>query len=136
MFANSSMPGVDFGMPDVCITPIPSPAGPIPTPIPYPNLTVRTMALPPTASMKHLITFMPTHHIGTTVPMSMGDNVGVIGGVASGMMMGPARNLRSSMKVITGGMPATRWLDNTLQNSTNAPGMTLVPGQFKVLYLT
>ncbi len=58
-------------------------------------------------------------------------------GVASGMIMGPARHTRCSMKVITGGTPATRMLDNTLQNSTNVPtGMTLVPGQFKVLYLS
>ncbi len=136
MFANSSMPGVDFAMPDVCLTPIPTPVGPVPAPIPYPNMTVRAMALPPTSSMKHLIMFMPSHHIGTTVPTSMGDTTGVMGGVASGIMMGPARNLRGSMKVITGGMPATRWLDNTLQNSTNAPGMTLVPGQFKIMYLS
>jgi Toxin PAAR-like domain len=134
MLANCSMPGVDFAFPDVCLTPVPP--SPAPIPIPYPNLTVRAMALPPTASMKHLIMFMPSHHMGTTVPLSMGDNTGVLGGVASAMMMGPARNLRCSVKVITGGMPATRWLDNTLQNNTNAPGLTLVPGQFKVLYLT
>jgi len=59
MFANSSMPGVDFAMPDVCLTPIPTPVGPVPAPIPYPNMTVRAMALPPTSSMKHLIMFMP-----------------------------------------------------------------------------
>ncbi len=58
-------------------------------------------------------------------------------GVASGMVMGPARNTRCSMKVITGGTPATRMLDNSLQNSTNVPsGMTLVPGQFKVILLS
>ena len=40
------------------------------------------------------------------------------------------------MKIITGGMPATRMLDNTMQNLTNASGMTVVPCQFKVLYLS
>lgn len=135
MFANCSMPGMDMGMPDVCMTP--SPALGVPVPVPYPNIAMRVMAIPPTASMKHLIMFMPSHHIGTTIPTSVGDTTGVAMGVASGTIMGPARNLRCSTKVITGGMPATRMLDNGLQNSTNVPsGMTLVPGQFKVLYLT
>jgi hypothetical protein len=95
------------------------------------------MALPPTTSMKHLISMMPAHNIGTTIPTSMGDTTGVAGGVASGLIMGPARNTKCSVKVFTGGMPATRWLDNTLQNSTNVPGgMTLVPGQFKVMIMS
>lgn len=134
MFANCSMPGMDFAFPDVCRTPAPPPV--VMVPIPYPNMAVKTMAIPPTASMKHLITFMPSHHIGTTVPTSMGDNTGALGGMASQIMMGPARNIKCSTKVITGGMPATRWLDNTMQNLTNASGMTLAPGQFKVLYMT
>ena len=133
MFANCSMPGMDFAFPDTCLTPAP-PAPPIP--IPYPNMGMKAMAIPSTASMKHLIMFMPSHNVGTTTPTSNGDNAGAAGGVASGMMMGPVRNTKCSAKVITGGMPATRVLDSTIQNSTNAPGMTLVPGQFKVLYLS
>ena len=132
MFANCSMPGMDIAFPDVCKTPV----GPAIVPIPYPNISMKAMALPPTASMKHLIMFMPSHHVGTTVPTTMGDNAGVLGGVASQIMMGPSRNTKSSMKVITGGMPATRMLDTTMQNLTNTSGMTLVPGQFKVLYLS
>ncbi|MGM0417353.1 MAG: DUF4150 domain-containing protein [Thermodesulfobacteriota bacterium] len=134
MFANCSMPGMDIAFPDVCRTPAPPPVGMLP--IPYPNIAVKATALPPTASMKHLISFMPSHHIGTTIPVSMGDNAGVLGGMASQLMMGPARNTRCSTKVITGGMPATRMLDTTMQNLTNATGCTLVPGQFKVLYLS
>ncbi|MBC8440583.1 MAG: DUF4150 domain-containing protein [Deltaproteobacteria bacterium] len=134
MFANCSMPGMDIAFPDVCKTPAPPPV--VTVPIPYPNMAVKVMAIPPTASMKHLIMFMPAHHIGTTVPTSMGDNTGALGGVASQIMMGPARNIRCSMKIITGGLPATRMLDNTMQNLTNTSGMTLIPGQFKVLYLT
>ncbi len=133
MFANCSMPGMDFGMPDVCLTP----AGPAVVPVPYPNFSQRPMAIPPTASMKHLLMCMPSHNLATTIPTSMGDNAGVMLGVASGMVMGPVRNTKGSMKVITGGTPATRMLDTTMQNLTNVPaGMTLVPGQFKVLYLS
>ncbi len=134
MFANCSLSGMDFAMPDVCLTPAP-PAPPIP--IPYPNTAQLPMAVPPTASLKHLISMMPAHNMGTTIPMSMGDNAGVAGGVMSGMMMGPARNTLGSTKVFSGGMPQTKWLSTAMQNSTNCPGgMTLVPSQFKVLIMS
>ncbi|MFP4572352.1 MAG: DUF4150 domain-containing protein [Desulfobacterales bacterium] len=133
MFANCSMGGMHFGFPDVCLTP--TPAGPVP--IPYPNMAMHAMALPPTTCVKHLISFMPSHNLATTIPTSLGDNSGVAGGVASGLFMGPGRNTKGSMKVIVGGTPATRMLDTALQNSTNVPaGMTLVPDQFKMLYLS
>jgi hypothetical protein len=132
MLAKCSLGGMDFGMPDVCLTPAP-PAPPIP--IPYPNIAVPMMALPPTTNMKHFITFMPAHHMGTTIPMTNGDNVGVAMGVASGTVMGPGRNLMGSTRVFTGGMPSTKWLSPSLGNSTNAPGMSLVPSQFKIFIL-
>jgi hypothetical protein len=138
MFANCSLNGMNMAMPDVCLTPVPSPAGPVPTPIPYPNTAQLMMALPPTANMKHLISMMPAHNIGTTIPTSMGDNAGTMpGGVASGIFMGPARHIKCSTKVFTGGMPSTRMLDTTIQNLTNAPGgCTLAPSQTKVLILS
>lgn len=133
MFANCSLAGMQFGFPDVCLTP--TPAGPVP--IPYPNMAMLPMALPPTTSLKHLISMLPAHNMGTTVPMSNGDNAGVAGGVASGIMMGPARNTMGSMKVFTGGLPATKWLSPTLQNMTNCPGgMTLAPSQCKVMIMS
>ncbi|NRB81339.1 MAG: DUF4150 domain-containing protein [Saccharospirillaceae bacterium] len=136
MFANCQLGGMDIGFPDVCLTPIPTPAGPVPTPIPYPNMATRAMALPPTANLRHFISFMPAHNMATTIPMTAGDNAGCMpGGVASGMMMGPGRNLIGSVKVFTGGMPATTMLKPTLQNLTNCPGVSLVPSQFKVMML-
>ncbi len=133
MFANCSLGGMDMGIPDVCLTP--SPVGPVP--VPYPNTAQLPMALPSTTNMKHLISMMPAHNIGTVIPMSMGDNAGVGGGVASGMMMGPARNTMGSVKVFTGGMPSTKSFSPALQNSTNCPaGMTMVPSQFKVMILS
>jgi hypothetical protein len=95
------------------------------------------MALPPSCNLKHLILMMPAHHIGTTIPMSAGDNAGCMpGGVASGIMMGPSKNLMGSIKVFTGGMPATTMLKPTLQNMTNAPGTSIVPSQTKVIYMS
>ena len=134
MFANCSMPGMDIAFPDVCKTPVPPPV--VMLPIPYPNFSLKAMAIPPTASMKHLIMFMPSHHVGTIIPTTMGDTAGLLGGIASQIMMGPAQNTTCSTKVITGGLPATRMLDGTIQNLMNCSGITLVPGQFKVLYLT
>jgi hypothetical protein len=135
MFANCSLPaGQDMAMPDVCKTPAPPPVGMVP--IPYPNIAQRVLALPPTCNMKNLILFMPSHHIGTTIPISNGDEAGVLGGVASGIIIGPSRSIKCSTKILTGGMPATRMLDNTMQNLTNASGMTLTPCQTKIIYLT
>ena len=137
MFANCSLGGMDMAPVDVCLTPVPSPAGPVPTPMPYPNTAQRPMALPPTTNMRHLISMMPAHHIGTTIPMTAGDNAGCMpGGVASGMMMGPSKNLMGSIKVMTGGMPATTMLKPTLQNMTNAPGTSVAPSQTKVLIMS
>lgn len=133
MFANCSLGGMNFGMPDVCLTP----AGPAVVPVPYPNMAMLPMALPPTCSMKHFISMMPAHNLMTTVPMTMGDNGGVMGGVMSGMMMGPSRHLMGSTKVFTGGMPATKMLSPSMQNMTNVPcGMTVMPSQFKVMVMT
>jgi len=135
MFANCSLSGQDMGMPDVCKTPAPPPVGMVP--IPYPNIAQLLMALPPTTCLKVFISFMPAHHLGTTIPMSNGDEAGVMGGIVSGIIMGPARNLMGSTKVFHGGMPATRMLDPAMQNLTNVPtGRTLVPSQFKVMILS
>lgn len=133
MFANCSLSGMNFAMPDVCLTP--TPVGPVP--IPYPNIAMLPMALPPTCSLKHFISMMPAHNMATMVPMTMGDNAGAVGGVMSGMMMGPSRNIMGSMKVFTGGLPATKMLSPAMQNLTNAPsGITLVPSQVKVLIMS
>jgi hypothetical protein len=135
MFANCSLNGMDMGVPDVCLTP--APPSPSPIPVPYPNTANLPMALPPTTSLKHMISMMPAHNLGTVIPMSNGDNAGVAGGVASGMMMGPARNTMGSTKVFTGGMPSTKAFSPAMQNNTNCPGgMTMVPSQFKVMILS
>lgn len=128
MFANTQMMGMDIGFPDVCLTPTPAPV-----PIPYPNI-----ALGPTALgfyPKVLWMGMPAHNMGTTIPLTNGDNAGVAMGVASGTVMGPARHLTAAFTVLVGGLPATRMTSVALQNSTNCPGMRLVPSQVKVLLL-
>lgn len=129
MFANSQMMGMDLGFPDVCLTP--TPAGPVP--IPYPNIALGPMGVP--AAYNVLVMALPAHNLLTTIPLSNGDNPGVAMGVASGMVMGPARHVLPAVTCLMGGAPATRLTSVSIQNSTNCPGMRIVPSQVKVIIL-
>lgn len=128
MFANAQMGGMSLAFPDVCLTPTPAPV-----PVPYPNISAQPMGVP--AAYHILFMCTPAHNLTTTVPLTNGDNTGVAMGVASGMVMGPKRHLTGAFTVLVGGIPATRMTSMSLQNSTNAPGMALVPSQVKVLLL-
>lgn len=128
MFANCQMMGTDMGFPDVCITP----ATP-PIPVPYPNIAMGPMAIPNCPNI--LIMGMPAHNLATTIPMTNGDNAGVMMGVASGTVMGPSRHLTGAFTVLFNGMPASRMTSMSLQNSTNCPGVRLVPSQALLLLL-
>lgn len=130
MFANAQMGGMTLGGPDVCLTPD-AVAGLLP--VPYPNSAMGMMGVP--AVYNVLFGGTPAHNMGTIIPMSNGDNVGVGGGVASGTVMGPSRPLTGAFTVLVGGMPATRMTSVNLQNSTNCVGVSLVPSQLKVLLL-
>lgn len=131
MFANNQSPATNFSFPDVCLTPQPSGAPPLP--IPYVNTSLNSSA----------VGFVPNivicggfaHNVCTTIPLSTGDEAGANGGVASGIVAGPTKFLSGSTKVFYGGQPATRVTSPTQQNGTNATGQTLTPGQLKVLLL-
>ena len=131
MFANTQMMGMDMAFPDVCLTP--APPSPTQNTIPYPNIAMGPMGVP--AVYNVLFSAAPAHNMGTQVPLSNGDNAGLATGVASGMVMGPARHLMGAMTVLVGGAPATRLTSPTLQNSTNAPGLRVVPSQTRVILL-
>ena len=137
MFANCQMGGTNMAAPDVCLTPVPTPAGPVPTPIPYPNIAMGPTALPPTAALNVLVSGMPAHNMMTTIPMSNGDNAGVNMGVMSGMVMGPSRHMMGAFTTLIGGSPATKMTSMSGQNgmSLNVPGMTIAPAQVKVLIM-
>jgi hypothetical protein len=127
MFANSQMMGMDLGFPDVCLTP------PVPVPVPYPNIAMGPMGVP--AAYNVLFMCTPAHNLSTTVVMTNGDNAGLMTGVASGTVMGPARHMTAANTVLVGGVPATRVSSASLQNNTNCPGARLAPSQLKVLLL-
>jgi hypothetical protein len=128
MFANTQMMGMDLGFPDVCLTPMP-----LPVPVPYPNIAMGPTAIPSQTTV--FIMAMPVHNLGTVTPLTNGDNAGVAMGVASGTVMGPSRHLTAAFTVLIGGMPVTRLTSMSLQNSTNAPGVRIVPSQPTVIVL-
>ncbi|WP_419811096.1 DUF4150 domain-containing protein [Bacterioplanoides sp.] len=133
MFANCSVGGMNNAIPDVCLTPV----GPAIVPIPYPNISMCMMAIPPTTAMKVLISGGPAHNLGTKIALSNGDQPGVAGGVMSKMIMGPTKYLMGSTATMMGGKPAARLTSMTGQNgnSMNAIGATITPSQVKVLVL-
>lgn len=127
MFANTQMGGMDFGIPDVCLTP------PVPVPIPYPNFAMGPLGVP--AAYNVLFMCTPAHNLLTTIPVTVGDQPGVALGVASGMVMGPSRRLTAMFTCLVDAIPATRLTSMGLHNSTNIVGMRIVPSQVKVLLL-
>ena len=126
---------MNFAFPDVCLTPIPTPAGPVPTPIPYPNTAMGNTAIPNVLNI--LVGAMPAHNLMTITPVSNGDNSGVNMNPMSGMVMGPSKHMMGSVKTLFGGLPVTKMLSPTGQNgmSPGAFGASLVPSQIKVLAL-
>lgn len=132
MFANTQMMGMDTGFPDVCLTP--APPAPAPIPIPYPNIAMGPMGVP--AVYNVLFMCAPAHNLSTSIPLSNGDNAGLATGVASGMVMGPARHILPSFTTVVGGVPASKMTSMTIQNSTNCPGARVVPSQVKVILLS
>lgn len=132
MLANTQMMGLDTTYPDVCLTP--APPAPAPVPIPYPNIGAGPMGVPPVPTV--LFSVAPAHNMGTIIPQTNGDNLGVALGVASALVMSPSRPVAGAFTCLVGGKPATRLTTPTVQNSTNVPGLRVVPSQVRVLILS
>jgi hypothetical protein len=129
MFANTQQSGQSLAFPDVCLTP----AVPSPVPVPYPNIAMSNTAVPNVFNV--MVQAAPVHNLGTTVPLTNGDNAGVAMGVASGLVMGPSRHVTGAFTVLMGGMPASRVSSLSMQNGTNAVGAQIAPSQTKLLIL-
>ncbi|HJL15504.1 MAG TPA: DUF4150 domain-containing protein [Sandaracinaceae bacterium LLY-WYZ-13_1] len=130
MFANTQLGGLDTGMPDVCLTPA---AAGVPVPVPYPNVANGPTGV--SAVYHVLFSCAPAHTLGTSVPLTNGDNAGVNMGVASGTVMGPSRHLTGAFTCLVGGQPASRLTSVSLQNNTNCPGARVLPSQVSVMVL-
>lgn len=133
MFVTSQgpMPATDLGFPDVCKTPV----GPVVTPIPYACIGLSTTAIP--NQTKLLLSAMPAHNLATVTPMTNGDQPGVLLGVVSNMVMGPAQAAMGSTNFLVGGTPATKLTSPTKQNGScpNEPGIRISPSQIKLMSL-
>ena len=128
--ASSTQAGMCLGVPDVCNTP----AAPSPLPIPYPNLG----QLPVAAGFceKVMILNMPAIVESSKIPMSQGDEPGVIGGVVSGVNMNEIVFKTYSSKCYAGGKKMVHVIAMTAHNgsSANMPaGTQTVPSQVMVL---
>lgn len=125
MFGASSEGGVAMAVPDVVKAP------PLGVPLVAVNIALESMGVP--FCVKVMWDGTPAHNLGTHVPLTMGDEPGVMGGVASGMIKGPTTALTASNTVLVCGLPATRVASTYLQNGVNAVGVMLAPSQLKVL---
>ncbi|MDN4502264.1 DUF4150 domain-containing protein [Alteromonadaceae bacterium BrNp21-10] len=126
----TKMGGMSNAMPDVCLTPAP-PAPPIP--VPYPNIASFSMAIP--TVMKTTIMNQPPITKDAQVPTTSGDEGGANMGTVSGMIKGPAKAKKFSMKVKIEGKNVVYQTCIIGHNgaSPNSPaGIHGVPSQVKV----
>lgn len=131
MFANSKLAGVNFSFPDICLTPPLPPTG---LPVPYLNVSFAIMSSGHSATVLWMMT--PAQMIiKTKIPVSFGDEPGVLLGIISHTIKGTTYFLTGAFTVFVNKFPATRMTSLTLQNKYNMLGMSLVPCQFRVLLL-
>jgi hypothetical protein len=123
--------GLCFAFPDVCKTP------PYATPIPYPNSALGQEGNAATLAQKVYICNQQAYILKSKIPMSHGDEPGVMGGVVSGVNMNQCGFVRGSAAVIIEGSPGIMLFCPTKQNGSNPNcyGTHVSPSQFKVFYL-
>jgi len=133
MFMLTMGAGTDLGFPDVCLTPV----GPVPTPIPYPDIAESITSAP--AAYNVLVDCMPVINTLSEGLVSEGDDTGVELGVVSHMISGETRYEVGCFTIFVDGMPAQRLTSVTGQNCMvllpNGPGMCIAPSQVTVLSL-
>lgn len=133
MFSLTMGAGMELGFPDVCLTPI----GPVPAPIPYPNISETATTAP--AAYNILTDCMPTLNQVSMGLVSEGDEPGVEMGVISHLESGQTEHLVGCITIFADGLPVQRLTSVTGQNCLavlpNAPGVAIVPSQVTVLTL-
>jgi hypothetical protein len=122
-----------MSFPDVCLTP----AGPVVTPVPYPNVAVSASTAPVVANV--LVECTPALNMTSKGLVSMGDEAGVLMGVASHMMSGQTSYDVGCFTIMVGGAQAQRLTSVTGQNCMgvlpNSVGACIAPSQTTVLTL-
>jgi hypothetical protein len=119
----STAGGNAFGFPDVCLTP---------PPIPYPNtgMLQLTVATAPTVFIQN----MPVVILTSVIPVSVGDQPGILHGVVSHKTMGTVRFVLGSTKVFASGLPVIYLGSLTTHNGDppNVPGAVVLVAQTTV----
>ena len=110
--------GIGNAFPDVCKTP--APPSPSPIPIPYPNIAMSSDLI-----MGSIMVTADGQSVAlqnSRFMMSTGDEPGVLGGVASGVIKGPADFIMFSPTVqIEGKFVPRSLMDPMLYNKMNTP---------------
>ena len=117
-------PGMEQAPADVCKTPAALGA---PVPTPYVNIGMRGQAIPSYFTV--LLNNAPMLTVSAQIPISMGDDAGVRGGVTSQIFKGPVTYTAGSQVFFVNGVPVTRNTDPTMHNGGNAPGTGVAPSQ-------
>lgn len=125
----TNMAGMCFVFPDVCLTP--SPVGQVP--IPYPNIAMLVQGNLATFSAKVKVLNMNVATVTSVISMSSGDEPGVVGGVVSGVFIGPAKFTTGFSKVFIEGAVAAYHNSmigqNGAGNANAPPGIQVTPSQ-------
>ncbi len=129
-FANNNLCVINLAFPDVCNTP--TPVGPIP--VPMVNIAFSCTHIPSVINV--IIGGGMAENLMTFGTLSDFDEAGAAMGVASGTIIGPDHAVVGSFKALIGPAPGTKMLSITIQNTVNAPGASLSPGQVQVMILS
>lgn len=132
MFINTNLGVMNLAFPDVCKTMV----GPVMVPIPYPNIAISVTHIP--SQFKVIIGGGLAENLITSGTISNGDQVGIVMGLVSNLIIGPDRPFLGSFKVLIGGIFTTRLTSINGQNGmpSNAVGISITPSQIRVMALT
>ncbi|MDC3961335.1 S41 family peptidase [Polyangium jinanense] len=117
--------GMNFGFPDVCLTP--TPVGPVP--IPYPNIAMNAQA----SVFSPIVKVSGVHalNLGSMIAMTSGDEAGT----AHWTVKGPGKYIMGNPIVFVDKMPAINLTCPTMGNTgNNALGAVVVPSAVNVFY--
>jgi hypothetical protein len=133
MFMLSMGAGMDMAFPDVCLTPV----GPVPAPVPYPNMAMSAVTAP--MAFNVLVECTPALNMISKGLVSLGDQPGVLLGVVSHLEAGQTTYNVGCFTIMVGGAPAQRLTSITGQNCLgvipNTVGACIVPSEVTVLAL-
>ena len=118
---HASSSGITIAFPDVCLTTII-----VPVPIPYPNIAQSSDTAKGTKKVK--CDGEKACVESSNFKMSMGDEAGSVGGVASGKIKGKAEFVNYSFDVKFEGKGVARAFDLMLHNDKNTPPFPVLQG--------